>query len=129
MSNYNFDAECFHGNEYGRCEICANVPVPKGSLAADLGIESDADGYPGTTSLECPEGCQCPRCLGTDQMTHHSLLRLASLAYQAYKSSAGGHSLITGHALPDWADLPEKIQLAWVEASRAVAREIEGDCA
>lgn len=41
-------------------------------------------------------------------------------AYEAYKTYAGGVSLVSGVPLPDWEDLEPAIQQAWAAAASAV---------
>lgn len=47
-------------------------------------------------------------------------MTLAKLAYEAYRDSAGGKSLISGEPLPDFDDLRFEIQQAWADAADAV---------
>jgi hypothetical protein len=47
-------------------------------------------------------------------------------AYEAYREKAGGHSLVSGAALPDWDALPELIQDAWDAAGVAAWMWKEG---
>ena len=42
------------------------------------------------------------------------------VAYDTYSEAAGGASLVTGTKLPEWKDLPAKIQEAWEAAAKAV---------
>ena len=44
-------------------------------------------------------------------------------AYAAYVADAGGKSLVSGAALPAWADLDPKIQHAWSMAGQAVLQK------
>lgn len=48
-----------------------------------------------------------------------TVLDLARLAYEAYGESTGGKTF-DGRQMPDWDDLGEKIQTAWVAAAGAV---------
>ena len=45
------------------------------------------------------------------------------LAYDTYKSNAGGKSLVTGDPLPDYDALPERVQFAWEAAADIVATQ------
>jgi len=48
---------------------------------------------------------------------------LGKLAYDAYRSTTGGHSAVTGDPLPEWQDLPsDAIRDAWIAAAEAVRR-------
>lgn len=40
-------------------------------------------------------------------------------AYEAYRNHAGGKSLVSGAALPEWSELPASIQGAWEAAAEA----------
>lgn len=42
------------------------------------------------------------------------------VSYEAYCADADGKSLVSGAALPAWADLPDEIRHAWEAAGRAV---------
>ena len=42
------------------------------------------------------------------------------IAYNAYKQSSEGKSLVSGTDLPEWDSLDADIKAAWIEASRAV---------
>lgn len=42
------------------------------------------------------------------------------VAYEAYSGSTGGKTF-DGRQMPAWADLGDRIQLAWITAARAVA--------
>lgn len=44
---------------------------------------------------------------------------LAQAAYAAYGDSTG-HTNYQGHPMPDWEELTDRIQLAWIEAAGAV---------
>jgi len=48
----------------------------------------------------------------------------AAIAYEAYRSHTGGVSLATGQTIPEWYELREAIQLAWMAAADAVEMEI-----
>lgn len=45
---------------------------------------------------------------------------LGAIAYEAYSREAGGVSLATGDALPEWTDVPTDIRAAWRAAAEAV---------
>lgn len=53
---------------------------------------------------------------------------LAKLAYQAYGESTGGKNF-QGNPMPQWEDLGEKIQTAWVAATTAVSNYLVGPAA
>jgi hypothetical protein len=46
------------------------------------------------------------------------------IAYEAYRISSGGYSLITGSKLPEWDDLRPDVQAAWAASARAVISEV-----
>lgn len=46
---------------------------------------------------------------------------LGQIAYEAYYTYSDGRSLISGAALPTWADQASSIQEAWTAAANAVA--------
>ena len=48
----------------------------------------------------------------------------AAIAYEAYRNHTGGKSLATGQTIPEWHELREDIQLAWMSAADAVETEI-----
>lgn len=52
----------------------------------------------------------------------HSWRNIAESAYKAYAASTGGKNF-RGEPMPEFADLPRPIQIAWESASRQV-----GDC-
>jgi hypothetical protein len=43
-------------------------------------------------------------------------------AYEAYRESSGGKSLVSGVALPQWRALSREIRHAWEAASEAVLK-------
>jgi hypothetical protein len=45
---------------------------------------------------------------------------LGDVAYEAYRLSVNGRSVVTGDPLPVWLDLPEPIRAAWRAAAGAV---------
>lgn len=45
---------------------------------------------------------------------------LGDVAYEAYRQTTGGRSLVSGAPLPGWLDLPEDIREAWRAAADAV---------
>jgi hypothetical protein len=51
----------------------------------------------------------------------------AAIAYEAYRSHTGGISLATGHAIPEWHELRQDIQLAWQQAALAVENQVLAD--
>jgi len=57
------------------------------------------------------------------------LVSYGQLAYEAYRSSSGGKSLVSGAELPPWDDLPEDIRDAWCDAGHAVAQQADADSA
>lgn len=52
---------------------------------------------------------------------------LAKVAYEAYRASSGGRSLVSGAELPAYEDLSREIRDAWDAASQAVAAVLLGD--
>lgn len=50
----------------------------------------------------------------------HAIEELGKIAYNAYKETSKGRSLITGHQLPEWGFLPVVIQEAWLASAGAV---------
>jgi len=48
----------------------------------------------------------------------------AAIAYEAYRNHTSGKSLVTGQTIPEWHELREDIQLAWMAAADAVEMEI-----
>jgi hypothetical protein len=54
--------------------------------------------------------------------------QLARAAYEGYRAHTGGKSLATGAPIPEWLDLPDAIQDAWVASivavRDAISREI-----
>lgn len=52
-------------------------------------------------------------------------VELGKIAYDAYAHAVGWKS-VTGDKLPEWPDLPERIQLAWCLAAAGVARRVKG---
>ena len=48
----------------------------------------------------------------------------AAIAYEAYRAHTGGISLATGHAIPEWHELRQDIQLAWQQAALAVENQV-----
>ncbi len=48
----------------------------------------------------------------------NSLKKPPQLAYEAYAKSTGGKTF-DGREMPKWADLPERIQTAWCDATAA----------
>jgi hypothetical protein len=51
---------------------------------------------------------------------------LAEIGYNAYRESAGGKSLVSGVPLPEFHELTEKIQTAWIAAAEAVKVAVSG---
>lgn len=49
---------------------------------------------------------------------------LGQIAYEGYRTGAGGVSLVSGEQLPAWADLPAEIQAAWQAGAQDVARSL-----
>lgn len=49
---------------------------------------------------------------------------LGRIAYEAYRDSTGGVSLVNGDQLPQWEDLTDGVKSGWKCAGLAVAREI-----
>lgn len=49
---------------------------------------------------------------------------LGRVAYEAYRNTSGGVSLVSGAELPTWEDQREEIQQAWCAAAGAVQREL-----
>lgn len=56
-------------------------------------------------------------------MAQATPLQLAQAAYAAYGDSTGGLNY-QGRAMPDWDDLGDAIQVAWVAAAGAVERTL-----
>ena len=52
---------------------------------------------------------------------------LAQIAYEGYVETTGGVSIITGHKLPPFENLDERIKDAWYNAAKAVREEIFSD--
>lgn len=50
---------------------------------------------------------------------------LGEIAYEAYRAKSGGVSLVSGQAIPAFADLTDPIKEAWEAAGSAVASEVE----
>lgn len=48
-------------------------------------------------------------------------------AYNGYKESIGGKSLISGTELPEWPELPEEVKTAWNEAAESVILATEDE--
>ena len=46
---------------------------------------------------------------------------LGKIAYNAYRKSSGGKSLVSGVKLPEWEELSNEIRTAWECAASAVA--------
>lgn len=49
---------------------------------------------------------------------------LGEIAYEAYRVSSNGKSLVSGQNIPSFANLSEPIQTAWQAAGDAVAAEV-----
>lgn len=49
---------------------------------------------------------------------------LGRVAYEAYRNSSRGVSLVSGQELPSWDDQRDEIQSAWCAAATAVQREL-----
>jgi hypothetical protein len=47
------------------------------------------------------------------------------VAYEAYVSFSGGVSLVSGAALPSWAEVGAEIQMAWNMAAAAVVEYVD----
>lgn len=47
------------------------------------------------------------------------------MAYNAYVSAAGGHSLITGQQLPVFSELDPRVRDAWIASAEAVRQQVE----
>lgn len=54
---------------------------------------------------------------------------LGKIAYEAYRTHSDGKSLVSGHPIPEWADLPMAIQAAWEKAADAVVSRVLGESA
>ncbi len=48
------------------------------------------------------------------------VVNLGQVAYDGYRASSDGKSLVSGAELPAWPDLPEPIREAWAAAADAV---------
>ena len=48
-------------------------------------------------------------------------------AYNGYKESTGGKSLISSDELPEWAELAEEVKTAWNEAAESVILATEDE--
>lgn len=46
------------------------------------------------------------------------------VAYEAYRTDAGGKSLVSGHPIPAWAELAERIRSSWNVAAAAVEARV-----
>ena len=46
--------------------------------------------------------------------------KYAEIAYEAYRKSSGGFSLVTGDPIPEFFQLPARIKDAWFDAAAAV---------
>ena len=55
------------------------------------------------------------------------MVSLGQLAYEAYRDSARGVSLISGAKLPPWLELPAGIIDAWEAAAQAVRTQVMHD--
>jgi hypothetical protein len=49
------------------------------------------------------------------------------VAYEAYRKSSDGKSLVSGQALPEWDGLHERIKQAWEDAALSVLEAYEED--
>jgi hypothetical protein len=49
---------------------------------------------------------------------------LGRVAYEAYRNSSRGVSLVSGQELPNWEDQRDEIQSAWCAAAQAVQRDL-----
>jgi hypothetical protein len=56
-------------------------------------------------------------------MTHHDPTDLARTAYAAYGEATGGLNY-QGLPMPDFDDLGDTIQQAWIAAAKAVVRDV-----
>ena len=45
---------------------------------------------------------------------------MGEVAYEAYRKSSDGRSLVSGKLIPPWGMLDDKIREAWIEAAMAV---------
>lgn len=52
---------------------------------------------------------------------------LGEVAYEAYRHDSSGKSLISGHAIPEFAALSPAIQNAWEAAATAVVGMVLGE--
>lgn len=59
-------------------------------------------------------------------LMENNLRGLAARAYYAY-GAVTDHKNYQGNPMPDWSDLPPKIQDAWRAAVRQVAEDLEPD--
>ena len=50
--------------------------------------------------------------------------KFGRIAYEAYRDSTGGKSLVSGAPIPYWSKLPALIQNAWGAAANAVRSRI-----
>jgi hypothetical protein len=51
-------------------------------------------------------------------------IKLAEMAYEAYRNHTGGISLISKQPIPIWEELREDIQNAWVASAIAIRKEL-----
>ena len=56
-----------------------------------------------------------------------TLMELGQLAYEGYRRTTGGVSLVSGAPLPLWEELAWHIQAAWAVAAGDVACHVMGD--
>lgn len=51
-------------------------------------------------------------------------IKLAEIAYNAYRDHTGGISLASGQPIPEWSQLRPDIQEAWEASASAIGKEI-----
>lgn len=51
--------------------------------------------------------------------------KYAEIAYEAYRKSSGGKSLVSGHPIPEFWQLPTEIKNAWSDSAEALQKALE----
>jgi hypothetical protein len=86
------------------------IPVALAAAAASLKLHRAA----GKTN---PDGTDAALPYGPDLP---ALVEAAQAGFESYRMQAGGKSLATGEAIPEWAQLAPAIQVAWRAAAAGV---------
>jgi hypothetical protein len=108
-----------------RLVFVAHVEDPPGTgLMCCTGdpLPDETDLPPGTPRQQC---LACVLYVRTPGFMPVAPSALAQAAYAAYGISTGGLNY-RGEPMPEWADLGESIQRAWVAAARAVEQQLRG---